>query len=107
MLVLDNSFYKSFRNRFLSIGSNTVMRYVLTNLFIPAYIYMIVYILLLSDIIPTYELNVKHLVLAVLSFLFISVYSFFNEILYKSHIDMLWTIFGSSVMILVTGYMSF
>ena len=106
MLVYFN-FIQIFRNRFLLIGSNTGIKFTLQSLFIPAYIYIIIYTLLLTGIIPEVELNVKHLIIVILSFLLISVYSFFNEVLYKSHMEMLWTIFGSSLMYLISIFMSF
>lgn len=78
-------FAMKFRYKFLLKGSKeTALGKVLRGLFPSAF----VYVLLLSNIIAEFKPDVyMHLVFFV-TIVFLSVYSFFNEVLYDSHEDM-------------------
>ena len=89
MLVNLKKFCMRFRFKYLLLGSKeTFVGSILTAQFPNVVVYIFVYTLLLSGIIPDFKVNVYGHIAFVFSCVFIAVYSFFNEVLYDSAEDM-------------------
>jgi hypothetical protein len=89
ILVSLKKLCMKFRFKYLLLGSKeTFVGSFLTGQFPNVVVYIFIYTLLLSGIISDFKVNVyMHLVFA-FSCLFITAYSFFNEVLYDSADDM-------------------
>lgn len=89
ILVGFEKFCMRFRFKYLLLGSKeTFVGSILTAQFPNVVVYIFIYTLLLSGIIPDFKVNVYGHFAFAFSCLFITVYSFFNEVLYDSADDM-------------------
>lgn len=86
------------RYKYLLKGSKSFgLGIILQGLFPTAYANLFVYILLLSGIIPNFEINIYSHFSFALSLIFLTIYSFFNEVIYNSHEEMNLIVFFSSL----------
>lgn len=93
-----DKFVIEFRLKYLAIGSkNTFVGSFLTAQFPNVVIYIFVYTFLLTGIIPDFKINIYMNLMFLLSILFMTVYSFFNEVLYDSADDMRRTVLYNTI----------
>lgn len=88
-IYVVNKSLNDFRSKYLLLGSkDTYLGSFLAGQFPSVVVYIFIYTLLLSGIISDFKVNVYMNIMFLLSIIFMTVYSFFNEVLYDSADDM-------------------